>query len=53
VGDKTIALSFFSSCVLEDAGVPCVPGYHGDNQDPAFLFKKAQEIGDLCSHQDS
>jgi hypothetical protein len=26
-----------------------VPGYHGDNQDPNFLFKKAQEIGDLCS----
>jgi hypothetical protein len=26
-----------------------VPGYHGDNQDPKFLFKKAQEIGDLCS----
>ena len=40
---------FFSSCVLGDAGVPCVPGYHGDNQDPDFLFKKAQEIGDLGS----
>lgn len=26
-----------------------MPGYHGDNQDPDFLFKKAQEIGDLCS----
>ena len=25
-----------------------MPGYHGDNQDPDFLFKKAQEIGDLC-----
>ena len=24
-----------------------MPGYHGDNQDPDFLFKKAQEIGDL------
>lgn len=28
-----------------DAGVPCVPGYHGENQDPAFLYEKAQEIG--------
>jgi len=27
------------------AGVPCVPGYHGENQDPAFLYEKAQEIG--------
>ena len=27
-----------------------MPGYHGENQDPEFLFKKAQEIGDLC-HQ--
>ena len=26
-----------------------MPGYHGNNQDPDFLFKKAQEIGDLCS----
>lgn len=26
-----------------------MPGYHGINQDPDFLFKKAQEIGDLCS----
>jgi hypothetical protein len=26
-----------------------VPGYHGDNQDPEFLFKKAQEIGEMCS----
>lgn len=27
------------------AGVPCVPGYHGENQDVAFLQQKAQEIG--------
>jgi hypothetical protein len=27
------------------AGVPCVPGYHGETQDPDFLFEKAQEIG--------
>lgn len=27
------------------AGVPCVPGYHGTNQDPAFLLLKASNIG--------
>ena len=27
------------------AGVPCIPGYHGTNQDPEFLKSKAAEIG--------
>ncbi len=27
------------------AGVPVVPGYHGGNQDPAFLAGRAAEIG--------
>lgn len=49
MSDLTFASFLISSCALEDAGVPCVPGYHGDNQDPDFLFKKAQEIGDFCS----
>ncbi|MEL6967553.1 MAG: biotin carboxylase N-terminal domain-containing protein, partial [Pseudomonadota bacterium] len=31
--------------IMSDAGVPVVPGYHGDNQDPAFLKRKAYEIG--------
>lgn len=26
------------------AGVPCVPGYHGQNQDPAFLEAEADKI---------
>jgi len=39
VEDK-FTLTYFSG-----AGVPCVPGYHGENQDPAFLYEKAQEIG--------
>ncbi|KAF9486399.1 biotin/lipoyl attachment:Carbamoyl-phosphate synthase subunit L [Pholiota conissans] len=34
-----------SKNIMIDAGVPCVPGYHGDNQDPDFLFERAQEIG--------
>ena len=27
------------------AGVPCIPGYHGNIQDPEYLAKKADEIG--------
>ena len=30
---------------MGNAKVPIVPGYHGSNQDPKFLQKKAQEIG--------
>lgn len=30
--------------LMEKAGVPLVPGYHGDNQDPAFLHAQADEI---------
>ncbi|NRA85431.1 MAG: acetyl/propionyl/methylcrotonyl-CoA carboxylase subunit alpha [Gammaproteobacteria bacterium] len=31
--------------IMTDAGVPLVPGYHGDNQDPAFLKQQSEEIG--------
>ena len=31
--------------IMEKAGVPVIPGYHGDNQDKDFLRKKAAEIG--------
>ncbi|MDP2437154.1 MAG: biotin carboxylase N-terminal domain-containing protein, partial [archaeon] len=34
-----------SKIIMEKAGVPCVPGYHGDNQDDAFLKQQAQRIG--------
>lgn len=27
------------------AGVPCVPGYHGNNQDPDLLLQEAEKIG--------
>ena len=30
---------------MTEAGVPCIPGYHGANQDPAFLKEEAQKIG--------
>jgi 3-methylcrotonyl-CoA carboxylase alpha subunit len=31
--------------LMEKAGVPLVPGYHGDNQDPQFLKSQADKIG--------
>lgn len=31
--------------LMEKAGVPLVPGYHGDNQEPSFLHKQADQIG--------
>ncbi len=31
--------------LLEAAGVPLTPGYHGDDQDPAFLNQQADRIG--------
>ena len=34
-----------SKQLMEKAGVPLVPGYHGDNQDPSFLKKQADAIG--------
>ena len=31
--------------IMERAGVPLVPGYHGENQDPGFLRAIADEMG--------
>ena len=31
--------------LMEKAGVPLTPGYHGDNQDPDFLRQQADGIG--------
>lgn len=31
--------------LMEKAGVPLVPGYHGDNQDPGFLQSQADIMG--------
>ncbi|KAG8887801.1 hypothetical protein FRB98_008983 [Tulasnella sp. 332] len=33
-----------SKNIMTAAGVPCVPGYHGTNQDPAHLLACAEEI---------
>ncbi|KAH7927246.1 hypothetical protein BV22DRAFT_1085334 [Leucogyrophana mollusca] len=34
-----------SKNIMLAAGVPCVPGYHGTDQDPQLLFKEAEKIG--------
>ncbi|MDO5769492.1 MAG: biotin carboxylase N-terminal domain-containing protein, partial [Psychrobacter sp.] len=34
-----------SKQLMETAGVPLIPGYHGDNQDPQFLHSQADQIG--------
>lgn len=34
-----------SKQIMHDAGVPVVPGYHGDNQDVEFLKQQADKIG--------
>ena len=40
MGDKAAA-----KALMEKAGVPLVPGYHGDRQDADFLLGKADHIG--------
>ena len=34
-----------SKNIMIDANVPVTPGYHGENQDPEFLKKTADEMG--------
>ena len=40
MGSKSAA-----KALMETAGVPVVPGYHGDNQDAAFLGEQSNKIG--------
>jgi 3-methylcrotonyl-CoA carboxylase alpha subunit len=42
---RTMGLKSSAKALMQRAGVPVVPGYHGDNQDPQFLREKAYEIG--------
>ena len=30
---------------MSKAGVPCIPGYHGSNQEPGFLRSEASKVG--------
>ena len=40
MGSKSAA-----KALMEAAGVPLTPGYHGEEQDPAFLARQAEAIG--------
>ncbi|QND49860.1 acetyl/propionyl/methylcrotonyl-CoA carboxylase subunit alpha [Rhizobium lusitanum] len=42
---RAMGLKDAAKALMEKAGVPVVPGYHGDKQDAAFLAKRAAEIG--------
>lgn len=41
---RAMGLKDAAKALMEKAGVPVVPGYHGDNQDGAFLKNKADAI---------
>ena len=41
---RAMGLKDAAKALMEKAGVPVVPGYHGDNQDGAFLKSKADRI---------
>ena len=40
MGSKSAA-----KAIMDEAGVPLVPGYHGSEQDEDTLFEKAQQVG--------
>ncbi|SDW89919.1 3-methylcrotonyl-CoA carboxylase alpha subunit [Albimonas donghaensis] len=42
---RAMGLKDAAKALMEKAGVPVVPGYHGAEQDPAFLAERAAEIG--------
>ncbi len=42
---RTMGLKDRAKALMDKAGVPIVPGYHGERQEPKFLKEKAYEIG--------
>ncbi|MBV8751851.1 MAG: carbamoyl-phosphate synthase subunit L [Hyphomicrobiales bacterium] len=42
---RAMGLKDAAKALMEKAGVPVVPGYHGTRQEPKFLKEKAYEIG--------
>ena len=42
---RAMGLKDRAKTLMQEAGVPVVPGYHGDQQDATFLKRKAYEIG--------
>lgn len=42
---RAMGLKDAAKALMEEAGVPVVPGYHGAQQEPSFLAERAAEIG--------
>ncbi|MFY0597350.1 MAG: acetyl/propionyl/methylcrotonyl-CoA carboxylase subunit alpha [Cognatishimia sp.] len=42
---RAMGLKDAAKVLMHEAGVPVVPGYHGENQDAAFLQAQADDIG--------
>jgi len=42
---RAMGLKDAAKALMEEAGVPVVPGYHGANQDAGFLAEQAETIG--------
>ncbi len=42
---RAMGLKDAAKTLMSNAGVPVVPGYHGQNQDAAFLQQQADDIG--------
>ena len=42
---RAMGLKDRAKALMEKAGVPVVPGYHGELQEPKFLKQKAYEVG--------
>ncbi|MBO6826225.1 MAG: acetyl/propionyl/methylcrotonyl-CoA carboxylase subunit alpha [Sneathiella sp.] len=42
---RAMGLKDAAKAMMEEAGVPVVPGYHGEGQDPAMLAEEAGRIG--------
>lgn len=42
---RAMGLKDAAKALMEQSGVPVVPGYHGDNQDADFLTSEAEKIG--------
>ena len=42
---RSMGLKDAAKALMEQAGVPVVPGFHGDTQDAAFLAEQAERIG--------
>ncbi len=42
---RAMGLKDAAKALMEQSGVPVVPGYHGTSQDPAFLAEQAVTIG--------